>query len=257
MQFAANLGFLWKELDIPKAIHRASKAGFHAVECHWPYDTPAKQVKAALDQTGLRLLCLNTRKGGPGESGLSAVPGREFEAQAAIDEAIDYAQHAGAESIHVMAGNTRDPEAEAVFLANLSYARHRAPQNLTILIEPLNPRDWPGYFLASADQAVRLLNLLGSENVKMMFDCYHVGRDGSDVLQTLRRVLPWVGHIQIASLPHRAKPDQGTLDYAKIFAFLDDRSWSTPLGAEYNPETSTEQSLGWMTRFGEDKEPFG
>lgn len=248
-QFSANLGFLWSELELPTAIRCAAEAGFRAVECHWPYETPALDVRDALDETGLRMLCLNTRKGGVGEGGLSALSGRETDARAAIDEAIDYACTTGTEAIHVMAGLGHGPEADEVFVANLRYARTKAPDDMMILLEPLNPYDWPGYYLNSSEQAVRILDSLGSPNVKLMFDCYHVGRSGSDVIEELHALLPWIGHIQFASVPDRGPPGRGSIDYAQVFAVLEELAWAKPLGAEYKPDGSTEQSLGWLRRF--------
>lgn len=133
MKFSANLGFLWTEHALPDAIRAAKAAGFDAVECHWPYDVPAADVKAALDETGLSMLGLNTVRGNPGENGLAALPGREPEARAAIDQAIAYAVEIGADAIHVMAGFAEGPEAEATFLENLGYAVLRVPKRLRFL----------------------------------------------------------------------------------------------------------------------------
>lgn len=248
-QFSANLGFLWSELEIPTAIRRAKEAGFQAVECHWPYETPALDVKAALDDTGLRMLCLNTRNGGAGGSGLSALPGREADARAAIDETIAYAGTISADAIHVMAGQAHGLEADEVFLTNLRYARANAPDDITILIEPINAYDRPGYYLNSLEKAVQVLDHIGSSNIKLMFDCYHVGRSGNDVVKELRAYLPWIGHVQFASVPDRGPPCEGEVDYAEVFAVLDELKWTTPLGVEYKPAGSTEQTLGWLRRF--------
>ncbi|WJR65845.1 TIM barrel protein [Neorhizobium sp. CSC1952] len=248
-QFSANLGFLWPELELPRAIRRAAEAGFQAVECHWPYETPALDVKAALDETGLRMLCLNTRKGGVGESGLSALPGREADARAAIDEAIDYAVTTRTEAIHLMAGFGHGPEADEVFLTNIRYALANAPDDMMLLLEPLNPHDWPNYYLNSSEQAVRILDSLASPNARLMFDCYHVGRSGGGVIEELHALLPWIGHIQFASVPDRGPPGRGSIDYTQVFAVLEELAWAKPLGAEYRPDGSTEESLGWLRRF--------
>lgn len=249
MKFSANLGFLWTEFELPEAIYQAAEAGFQAVELHWPYQTPAEKVKRALDDTGLSLLALNTARGRASENGLSALCGREADARAAIDQAIAYARAAGAEAIHVMSGNSKGPEAHAAFLSNLKYARANAPENAMILIEPLNPRDWPGYFLSHSEQAIQILDSLRDPGVKLMFDCYHVSRTEGDILGRLQALLPWIGHIQFASVPDRGPPDQGSFDYAQMFAVLRDLNWRRPLGAEYNPRGPTDQSLGWLQPF--------
>jgi len=243
--FSANLGFLWAELPLPDAVRAAHRAGFDAVECHWPYEHDPATIREALDQTGLPMLGLNTVRGQPGENGLAALPGREVEARAAIDEAIAYARAIGCGSVHVMAGQAEGTRAEAVFLANLDHACRSAP-DLTILIEPLNPYDAPGYFLSSSDQAVRLIEDAGHPNLRLMFDCYHLQIIEGDLSRRLRRLLPMIGHVQIASVPDRGTPDHGELDYHHILKLLAELGWSRPLGAEYRPIGATENSLGWM-----------
>jgi len=149
MKFSANLGFLWADRPLTDAIHAAKAAGFDAVECHWPYDVPAEAIKAALEETGLHMLGLNTRRGdvAGGENGLSALPGRESDARAAIDEAIAYAIAIETPKIHVMAGFAKGQDAHDTFVGNLRYACEKAaPHGITILIEPLNKYDAPGYF---------------------------------------------------------------------------------------------------------------
>ena len=247
MKFSANLGFLWADRPLPDAIHAAHVAGFDAVELHWPYETPAEDVKAALDATGLPILGLNTRRGdvAGGENGLAALPGRIDEARAAIDEAIAYADVVGARAIHVMCGFASGVEAHQTFVENLRYAC--ASTQKTILIEPLNRHDAPGYFLSSTDQARDLISEVRAANLKLMFDCYHVGRNEGDVTTRLADLRDIIGHIQFASVPDRGAPDHGELDYAHIFATLAD--WPAPLGAEYKPGGDTDATLGWLAQF--------
>lgn len=246
MKFSANLGFLWADRPLPEAIRAARAAGFDAVECHWPYDTPPQEVKAALDETGLPMLGLNTIRGNPGENGLSALPGREAEARAAIDEAVSYAVAVGARAIHVMAGFAEGAEARAAFLGNLRYARTHCPDGITLLIEPLNRHDAPGYFLKTTDQAVALLTELDLPGVKLMFDCYHVGRTEGDISTRLAALAPFIGHIQFASVPDRGPPDDGELNYPWIFTRIAEMGWSQPLGAEYKCGGPTDDTLGWL-----------
>lgn len=246
MKFSANLGFLWADRPLPEAIRAAKAAGFDAVECHWPYETPSSEVKAALDETGLPMLGLNTIRGNPGENGLSALPGREDEARAAIDQAVAYARDIGAGAIHVMAGFAAGEEANRTFLANLAYAQETAPDDITLLIEPLNRHDAPGYFLTTTDQARDILSELGRPGVKVMFDCYHVGRTEGDVTTRLADLADHIGHIQFASVPDRGAPDHGELDYRFIFAEIARLGWNLPLGAEYKPGGDTDDTLGWM-----------
>lgn len=245
MQFSANLGFLWADLALPGAIRAAAAAGFDAVECHWPYDHDPAAIAAALAETGLAMLGLNTLRGGPNENGLAALPGREAEARAGIDRAIAYARAIGCGAVHVMAGFAQGAAAEATFLANLDHACRAAP-DLTILIEPLNRYDAPGYFLTGSDQALALIECAGHANLKLMFDCYHLQIMEGDLTRRLQRLRPVIGHVQIASVPDRGTPDHGELDYRHICAVLRDLDWTRPIGAEYRPVGPTGDSLGWL-----------
>ena len=169
VKFSANLGFLWADIPLPAAILAAKSAGFDAVECHWPYDTAATEIVKALDDTGLAMLGINTFKGDDegGGFGLSAVPGQQAAARLAIDQAIFFAAQIGAEAVHVMAGKAAGAGAKTVFEANLAYACTKALNyDLTILIEPLNPYDAPGYFLNSLEQATNY-RAVGSEKSKI------------------------------------------------------------------------------------------
>ncbi|AAV95811.1 TIM barrel protein [Ruegeria pomeroyi] len=244
--FSANLGFLWVDRPLPDAIRAAKAAGFDAVECHWPYETRAEDVKAALDETGLPMLGLNTIRGNPGENGLAALPGREDEAHAAIDQAIRYADAVGAGAVHVMAGFAAGPQARAMFERNLDYATSRTDR--TILIEPLNRHDAPGYFLQTTGQAQEIIKSVSAPNLKLMFDCYHVGRTEGDILTRLTELLPLIGHIQFASVPDRGAPDHGELNYAEIFSHISKLGWTTPLGAEFKPR-ETDEITRWLTSF--------
>lgn len=254
MKFSANLGFLWSELSLPEAIEAAASAGFAAVECHWPYNTPAAEVAGALSRTGLRMLGLNTRRGNPdaGENGLAALPGRNDEARAAIDEAIAYARAIDAACIHVMAGFAEGAEAFATFRDNLSYAcRAATPHGITILIEPLNRYDAPGYFLTTTTQAISVMDAVASDNLKLMFDCYHVQLMEGDLSRRLTALLPRIGHIQFASVPDRGPPGRGELSYDHVFGLIERLGFGTPVGAEYKPQGPTEATLDWMARYGD------
>lgn len=247
--FSANLGFLWTELSLTDAIHAAKSAGFDAVECHWPYDTPAKDVAAALKATDLPMLGINTRRGKPGENGLSALHGRKDEARAAVDEALKYASQINAQSVHVMAGIASGMEAHFAFLETLSYACTQAKAlGVTILIEPLNTYDAPGYFLQTTDQAVSIIEEVGADNLRLMFDCYHVQRMEGDITNKLTQLLPYIGHVQFANAPARSAPDQGEINFAHIFNHLETLGYAKPLGAEYKPNGPTETSLGWLNQ---------
>lgn len=245
MRFSANLGFLWTDLALPEAIRAAAAAGFAAVECHWPYDVPAQDVADALRETGLPMLGLNTVRGAAGENGLSALPGREDEARAAVDQALAYAAATDTGAVHVMAGFAQGDAAHAAFVDTLRYAC-AAAQGRTILIEPLNHYDAPGYFLRTTTQAEAIIAKVGAPNLKLMFDCYHVQLMEGDVTHRLERLLPLIGHVQVASVPDRGAPDHGELHYPHVWEVLKHLGWDVPVGTEYKPNGPTEPTLGWM-----------
>jgi len=250
MKFSANLGFLWNDRSLPDAIRAAKAAGFDAVECHWPFDVPAADVKAALDETGLTMLGLNTRRGDTeaGENGLSALPERIEDARAAIDEAIAYARQTGTRNVHVMAGFAAGQNAHDAFVANLFYAcAQTTPHDIGVLIEPLNRYDAPGYFLSTTRQARSIIDAVGAPNLRLMFDCYHVQLMEGDLSHRLADLQSIIGHIQFASVPDRGPPDHGEIDYRHIFHTLEALGYTAPLGAEYKPTGNTDQSLDWLT----------
>jgi len=245
MKFSANLGFLWTELELPDAIRTAKAAGFDAVECHWPYAVPAAEVKAALEETGLEILGLNAPKGdGPGDFGIAALPGREAEARASIDAAMDYAAATGTGAVHVLAGLDG---AETPYVEALGYACEKAaPLGITVLIEPINTLEKPGYFMSTTAHAEAILETVGAENLKIMFDCYHVQLMEGGLSHRLERLLPKIGHVQIAAVPDRGAPDHGEVDFTYIHKHLKALGWSHPIGAEYKPGGPTEPTLGWL-----------
>ena len=250
LRFSANLGFLWTELPLPAAIMAAAKAGFDAVECHWPFDVPSSEVAAALTATKLPMLGLNTRRGNvdAGDFGLAACVGREDEARHYIDEAIDYAALIGAGSVHVMAGRTDgNIAAETAYCAALAYAGAAAAcHDMTILIEPINQRDVANYHLATVEAGVATIKRVGLGNIKLMFDCYHIQIMQGDLIRRIEANLDFIGHMQIAAVPDRAEPDHGELAYKDILLALDAAGYDGFIGAEYRPAHSTEAGLGWL-----------
>lgn len=264
LKFSANLGFLWSDLSLPQAIHAAKQAGFDAIECHWPYDTPIAEVKQALDETGLPMMSLNTVKGpqAAGGFGLTAVPGFELEARTAIDQAIYYAKATNTINIHVMAGllnleKFTVEQAQEVFIKNVTYATKQAQaHNIQILIEPINTYDVPNYFLSNLQTAVEIIHQVGADNLKLMFDCYHLARMDEDVIEKLSALKPIIGHIQFASVPERGPPDlvpdrNKILDYNQVFKHIIKIKYNLPIGAEYLIKYgSTLTSLDWLGRVG-------
>ena len=201
------------------------------------------------------MLGINTPRGPrPDDFGLAAVPGREEEAIAAITSTIDFADRISAASVHVLAGNSSGKVAKHGYIEQLRTAAQTASGfGITILIEPLNQFDAPGYFLKDLAQAMDIIDEAGAPNIKLMFDCYHVGRTEGDVIGWLGRCADYIGHIQFASVPDRGPPDVGVLDYRKVFAAVREIGWVRPVGAEYVPGGATEDSLEWMKSLASDE----
>lgn len=223
---------------------------------HFPYDVPPVEVAAAARQNGLSLLGINTYPGdfSRGERGLGALPGRERDFQAAVDQSIAYCVASGARALHVMAGNVADADrqrARAVFADNLRAAAAKAATyDLPLLLEPLNPRDNPGYFYSTVAATVSLIEELALPNIKLQFDVYHVAISEGDVLTRLKRYMPLIGNLQIAAVPSRAEPDEGEIAYPAIFAAVEALGYQGWVGCEYCPRGDTDEGLRWTRALG-------
>lgn len=253
-KFSANLGFLWPDRPLLERIDAAASAGFKAIELHWPYETPADEVKRRCATHGLALLGLNTPLGdtAKGDFGLGAQAGRQSEFRDGFQKSMDYARIAGATSIHVMAGVVASADkacARATFVENLVFAAKSAA-NLTLLLEPINQRDKPGYFYSTIGEAAEIIAEIGAPNIKIMFDVYHVGVSEGDVTKRLERHLADIGHVQIAAVPSRAEPDEGEIAYRAIFATLDRLGYAGWTGCEYKPRGDTDEGLAWVKALG-------
>ena len=249
-RFSANLGFLWPDRLLLERIDAAAAAGFKAIELHWPYDTPAADIKARCEKHDLTLLGINTPigDGDKGDFGLGAQAGRESEFRETFLQTVAYAREAGASAVHVMAGvvaEDRKAEARKVFVENLHFAAANA-NGLTLLLEPINQRDKPGYFYSTISEAADIIADVGTPNLKIMFDVYHVGVSEGDITTRLERHLADIGHVQIAAVPSRAEPDEGEIAYASIFDTLDRIGWAGWTGCEYRPRGDTDAGLAWM-----------
>ena len=255
-RLSANLGFLWADRPLVARIDAAARAGFRAVEMHWPYDVPAAEVAEAVRRNGVTLLGINTAPGRfeAGERGLGAVPGRAQDFLATVDQSIDYCRTSGASAIHVMAGNIAPADrarARAVFADNLRIAAAKAAAyRITLLLEPLNPHDSPGYFYSTLAEASSLIEELALPNLKLQFDVYHVARGEGDVLVKLQKYRRHIGNVQIAAVPSRAEPDEGEIAYPAIFAALDRLQYEGFIGCEYKPRGDTDEGLHWIQRMG-------
>jgi 2-dehydrotetronate isomerase len=258
-RFSANLGFLFTEVPEIERVAAAAAAGFKAVEMHWPYQVPAAEMRNALSRSQVTMLGLNTPVGNAaaGDFGLGALSGREAEFQQALDQAVSYGHAIGATAVHCMSGLVTPDAASAAertLVTNLTLAADKASQaDMTVLIEPINHRDKPGYFLHTIEQAASIIDQVGRRNVKIMFDCYHTQIMQGDLTRRLKDHLDLIGHVQIAAVPSRAEPDEGEIDYRDICQSLDRLGYSGWIGAEYKPRGRTEDGLGWLSTWTQDR----
>jgi hydroxypyruvate isomerase len=251
-RFSANLGHLFTERPLIERIGAAAAAGFPAVELQFPYALAPSAVKTELERHGLIQLGINTPPSP--ESGLAALPGREREWEAAFARALDYVVAIGGRAIHCMTGCVppeQRPAAEAVFIRNLTRAAEQAAQhNITLLIEPINPRDRPGYFLNRVEHAADVIAKVGAPNVRIQFDFYHVQIVSGDLIKRFEKHLPVVGHVQIAAVPTRHEPDEGEINFPAVLEAIEGLGYTGWIGCEYTPRGRTEDGLGWARPYG-------
>ena len=252
-RFAANLTMLFTEVPFPERFAAAARAGFEAVEFLFPYDHAPAEVAGWLKTHGLANALFNLPPGdwAAGERGLASLPGREAEFRAGVATALEYARALGTSCLHAMAGllpaGADRAAHRAVFLDNLRHAaRALAPHGITLLIEPINTRDMPGYFLATQTEAHAIREELAEPNLKVQMDLYHAQIMEGDLAMTLRKFHPHVGHVQIAGVPERHEPDEGEVDYRYLFRLLDELGYAGWVGCEYRPRGRTEDGLGWL-----------
>ncbi|VAW18068.1 Hydroxypyruvate isomerase [hydrothermal vent metagenome] len=252
-KFSANLTMMFTERPLPDRFATAAAAGFEAVEVQFPYEMPAQAIAEHLAEAGLTLDLINLPPGNlaAGDRGLAVYPERRAEFEASVGTALGYAATTGAKKLHLMAGiaDPDDAGARTAFLSAIALAANAAGPDRTILLEPLNGRDVPGYFLNDFDQAAAIIAELALPNVKLQFDFYHRQIIAGDVMSAFVRFQPIIGHVQFASVPDRGEPDRGELAYTRIFDMLDDLGHEGFVGAEYAPRGRTEDGLGWFQPF--------
>ena len=259
-RLAANLSYLFTERPFLDRFEAAARCGFRAVEHQFPYrEASESAIRERLRHHDLCAVLFNLPPGEEGERGLGGLPGREAEFREGVDLALRYCRATGCPRLHAMWGvpdaHTSLEESRATFVANLREAAPRAAEaGVTLLVEPLNPRDNPGYPLNRQADAHALVAEVGAPNVKVQFDLYHCQIVEGDVATKLRRWLGGpesnVGHIQIAGPPDRVEPDAGELDYAWLLPLIDELGYEGWVGCEYRPAAGTEAGLGWARAWG-------
>ena len=247
LKFAANLSFLWAELPYLDRFDAAAEAGFEAVEVLFPYDLAVSETRRALSANGLRMLLINAPPpnytGGP--RGFAAVPDRTDRFRRDIERSFRYAEALGISFLHVMAGEASGPAARATFVDNLRWASARAPEGLTLTIEPLNPVSQPEYFLADYALAAEVLAEVAAPNVGLQYDSFHAQMIHGDAVAVFEAHAPLIRHIQIGDTPKRGAPGSGNVDFPALFASIAASGYDGWISAEYLPGTRTEDTLGW------------
>ena len=252
-KFAANLTMMFNEVPFPQRFSAAAEAGFTAVEFLFPYDYTPQEVATWLRENGLKNVLFNMPPGdwAAGERGLASLPGREETFRAGLTRAIEYARALGTPRVHAMAGllpaGADRNKHRAVYVENLRYAAQAlAKHGLVLLIEPINTRDIPRYFLNTQEDAHAVREEVGEANLKVQMDFYHVQIVEGDIAMKFRRYFEHVGHIQVASVPERNEPDDGEVNYRYLFRLIDDLGYGGWIGCEYRPRAGTAQGLGWL-----------
>jgi 2-dehydrotetronate isomerase len=251
-KFAANLSMLYTEHAFLDRFAAAAADGFKAVEYLFPYEHPAADIAARLKTHGLQQVLFNAPPGdwAAGERGTACLPGREAEFRDGVGRAIEYARALGCPRIHLMAGLAPDGADRAVlrktYLANLTWAAAQA-QDIDFLMEPINTRDIPRFFLNRQDDAHAVVLEVGAPNLKVQMDLYHCQIVEGDLAKKIEMYLPTgrVGHLQIAGVPERQEPDIGEINHPYLFALIDRLGYDGWIGCEYRPKGNTSAGLGW------------
>jgi 2-dehydrotetronate isomerase len=252
--FAANLSMMFNEWPFLDRFAAAADAGFTAVEYLFPYEFPPEAISEKLMSNDLQQALFNLPPGdwAAGERGIAALPGRFDALQSDVERALDYASATGVKRLHLMAGiaDPHDGAAASCYRRSVTYTASRlAEAGIDLLLEPINARNMPGYYLKDFSAAEGLITELGLPNLKLQFDIYHRQIMHGDVAMALRRLMPIVGHIQIASVPSRHEPDGEELNYPYLFDEVDRLAYSGFVGCEYVPRAGTLDGLKWFEPF--------
>jgi hydroxypyruvate isomerase len=271
-KFAANLTMLFNEVAFLDRFERAAKAGFKAVEFLFPYPFPAAELRSRLQGNGLALVLHNLPAGDwdKGERGIACLPERTAEFREGVAKAAEYATALGVKQVNCLAGKTpqlagktpqlagkspqvagKPPQDETAardtFVANLRFAAAELKKSgVRLLIEPINTFDIPGFHLQHTSQALEIMDEVGSDNLFLQYDAYHMQRMEGELAATLQKHLPRIAHVQVADNPGRNEPGTGEINHDFLFAHLDRIGYGGWIGCEYKPATNTEAGLGWL-----------
>lgn len=254
--FVANLSFLFTEKPFMERFAAAKAAGFNAVEFMFPYDYDLDQIKFKLNSLGLELVLFNLPAGDweNGERGIAINPDRKNEFRAGVARAIEAAQKLGVKQVNCLVGKrspgTEDSELWSTLVENISYAAEQLKvQGISLMIEPINHYDIPGFFLNTTDQVIRLIDKVNCPNAFLQLDIYHASREEEDLFKILSSSISRIGHVQIADQPGRHQPGSGTIDFQGLLTELKKVGYSKAIALEYVPDPDTETSLEWVKNY--------
>ena len=246
--FAANISWLFTELDLPERFRAAAEAGFKGVECLFPYEMPVEDFARLLQDCSLEAVLINAPPGNweSGERGLAALKGREEDFRESVLEAIDYARVIKCPRIHIMAGAGEGTDVNC-YADNLRWAgRVCGEVGIQALMEPINTFDMPGYFLSRPGQAADIIADVCSPHLGLQLDLYHIARMGIDPSDAIAQYGEIIGHFQIAGVPDRHEPNTGQVTYPALFELIDNLDYTGWVGCEYRPQSTTVEGLGWF-----------
>ena len=256
LKFSANLTMLFKEVDFLDRFERASRAGFKGIEFLLPYEWEAAELVERLDKHGLEQVLFNLPAGdwAGGERGIACLPGREGEFQEGVGLAINYAKALRCSRLNCLVGITpKEAPPEKVrqtLVDNLQFAATAlGKENITLLIEPLNSQDIPGFYLVHTRDALQLMKEVSHSNIRLQYDIYHMQIMEGNLTKTILDNLPLIAHIQLGDNPGRHEPGTGEINFPNLFRFIDEAGYDGWIGCEYNPAGVTEDGLGWVKSY--------
>jgi len=255
-RFCANISMLFKEVEFPERFEAAAQAGFKAVEIQFPYSWDKGRLAHIAQRAGVEVVLINIPAGDSerGDRGIGCLPSRTGEFRDAVGKAIEYARELGCKQMNCLAGVT-PPDVQVAklhetYVWNLRYAAVELARNgMTLLVEPINTRTIPGFYLNNSAQALALMDEVGAANLKLQYDLFHMQTMGDDFARILTANLARIGHMQVADVPGRHEPGTGEIDFPHLFDLVDRLGYQGWIGAEYAPAGKTEDGLAWVRKY--------
>lgn len=255
-KFNANLTMLFNEVEFLDRFEKAANKGFSAVEYLFPYDWPVDQLVEVLGNNGLKQVLHNLPAGdwAGGERGIACIPGREQEFQDGVGRAVEYAKALTCPRLNCLVGltpeNESDEAIQKTLINNLRFAADALEkEQIKLLVEPLNDKNFPGFHLVGSLQTIDLLDQIGHANIQLQYDIYHMQRMEGELINSITTLVDRIGHIQLADNPGRHEPGSGEINFENVFKAIDESGYSGWIGCEYIPAGDTEAGLGWLKKY--------